>query len=57
MKTLRFLQELQVVMILVLIYANARDMEVNCCVVLTYSLLNLGFLSELKREINKKLSH
>lgn len=55
MKTLRFLQWLQVLMILVLIYSNARNIEVNFSMVFTFSLINLGFLEALQREINKKL--
>jgi len=56
MKTLRFLQWLQVLMILVLIYSNARNIEVNFSMVLSFSLINLGFLEALRREINKRLS-
>ena len=56
MKTLRFLQWLQVLMILVLIYSNARNIEVNFSMVFSFSLINLGFLEALRREINKRLS-
>lgn len=54
MKTLRFLQCLQVLMILVLIYSNARNIEVNFSMVFSFSLINLGFLEALRREINKR---
>lgn len=54
MKTLRFLQWLQVLMILVLIYSNARNIEVNFSMVFSFSLINLGFLEALRREINKR---
>ena len=54
MKTLRFLQCLQVLMILVLIYSNARNIEVNFSMVFSFSRINLGFLEALRREINKR---